>query len=121
MAKTKPQNRARNSKKNAQNGTSSRTPKKSKTSPESLLVQAATFLQTSQPDLVATMSAAPHTSLNPTTETPSTSETGGHNLYPKDSVPAANVSNQESKVGQTEVKQGSAEKAAEKLYEGTSL
>lgn len=64
------------------------------------------------------MSAAPHTSTNPATETPSTSETGGQNLYPKDSVPAANVSDQASKVGQTGVSQGSAEEAAEKLYEG---
>jgi hypothetical protein len=64
------------------------------------------------------MSAAPHTSTNPTTETPSTSETGGNNLYPKDSVAAANVSDQASKVGQTDASQGSAEKAAEKLYEG---
>lgn len=64
------------------------------------------------------MSAAPHTSTNPATETPSTSETGGNNLYPKDSVPAATVSDQESKVGQTDVSQGGAEKAAEKLYEG---
>jgi hypothetical protein len=64
------------------------------------------------------MSAAPHTSTNPATETPSTSETSGNNLYPKDSVPAANVSDQQSKVGQTDVSKGSAEKAAEKLYEG---
>ena len=66
----------------------------------------------------ATMSAAPHTSTNPAIETPSTSETGGNNIYPKDSVPAANVSDQASKVGQTDVSQNSAEKAAEKLYEG---
>jgi hypothetical protein len=55
------------------------------------------------------------TSTNPAT---STSETSGNSLYPKDSVPAAEVSTQESKVGQTDVNQGSAEKAAEKLYEG---
>jgi hypothetical protein len=55
------------------------------------------------------------TSNNPTT---STSETSGNSLYPKDSVPAAEVSTQESKVGQTDVSQGSAEKAAEKVYEG---
>jgi hypothetical protein len=55
------------------------------------------------------------TSTNPAT---STSETSGNRLYPKDSVPAAEVSTQESKVGQTDVNQGSAEKAAEKLYEG---
>lgn len=64
------------------------------------------------------MSAAPHTSTNPAAETPSTSETGGQNLYPKDSVTAANVCDQASKVGQTEPSQDSAEKAAEKLYEG---
>lgn len=52
---------------------------------------------------------APHTS---------TSETVGQKLYPKDSVPAAEVSIQESKVGQTDVNQGSAEKAAEKVHEG---
>jgi hypothetical protein len=55
------------------------------------------------------------TSNNPAT---STSETSGNSLYPKDSVPAAEVSTQESKFGQTDVSQGSAEKAAEKLYEG---
>lgn len=64
------------------------------------------------------MSATPHTSTNPATEAPSTSETGGNSLYPKDSVPAANVSDQASKVGQTDASQGSAGKAAEKLYEG---
>lgn len=68
------------------------------------------------------MSSAPHTTTNPTSETPSNSETsvggqGGANLYPKDSMPAANISNLESKVGQTESKQGPAEDAAEKLYE----
>ena len=64
------------------------------------------------------MSAAPHTSTNPATETPSTSETGGNSLYPKDSVPAAEVSDQQSQVEQTDVSQDSAEKAAEKVYEG---
>ena len=63
------------------------------------------------------MSAAPHTSTNPATETPSTSETGGNSLYPKDSVPAAEVSYQQSQVEQTDVSQDSAEKAAEKVYE----
>jgi len=63
-----------------------------------------------------------HTSTNPTTETPSSSETSvggtaGANLYPKDSTPAADISSQESKVGMTGNQQGSAEKAAEKLYE----
>jgi hypothetical protein len=53
-----------------------------------------------------------------TNQTASSSETGGNDLYPKESVPAAEVSTQESKVGQTDVSQSSAEKAAEKLYEG---
>ena len=61
------------------------------------------------------MSAAPHTSTNPATETPSTSETVGNDLYSKDSVLAANMSNQQNKIGQSK---GSAEEAAEKLYEG---
>jgi hypothetical protein len=52
---------------------------------------------------------------NPAT---STSETSGNSLYPKDSVPAAEVSTQESRVGQTDVNQSSEEKEAEKLYEG---
>lgn len=42
-------------------------------------------------------------------------------MYPKDSVPAADVSDQQSKVGQTSNQPGSvpgsAEQAAEKLYE----
>jgi len=68
------------------------------------------------------MSAAPHTSTNPTIETPSTSETSvggnaGANLYPKDSTPAADISTQDSKLGMTSNEPGSAEKAAEKLYE----
>lgn len=67
------------------------------------------------------MSAAPHISLNPTIETPSTSETGGETLYSKDRVPAADASAQESKLGQNGVKRSSAEQAAEKLYEGRSL
>ena len=68
------------------------------------------------------MSSAPHTSAGQVTETPSNSETavggqGGANLYPKDSTPAADISNLESKVGQTKSQPGSAEAAAEKLYE----
>ncbi|KAF2463148.1 uncharacterized protein BDR25DRAFT_246320 [Lindgomyces ingoldianus] len=50
MAKTKPQDRSRKSKKHGKNGASNGTPKKPKASPETLLVQAAAFLQTSQPD-----------------------------------------------------------------------
>jgi hypothetical protein len=55
---------------------------------------------------------------NSATGKPSTSETGGNSLYPEGSVPAAEVSTQESKVGQTDVNQSSAEKEAEKVYEG---
>jgi tetratricopeptide (TPR) repeat protein len=46
MAKTKPQDRARKSKKSSTNGTS----KKPKATPESLLVESATLLATSQPE-----------------------------------------------------------------------
>ncbi|KAK3070216.1 hypothetical protein LTR53_010837 [Teratosphaeriaceae sp. CCFEE 6253] len=69
-----------------------------------------------------------HTSTNPTTETPSSSETAvgsSNSLYPKDSTSAADISNTESKVGvtsnqassTTSNQPGSAEAAAEKLYE----
>jgi len=68
------------------------------------------------------MASVPHTTTNPVSETPSNSETAvdgkeGANLYPKDSTPAADISNLESKVGQTKSQPGSAEQAAEKLYE----
>ncbi|KAI7260748.1 hypothetical protein KC345_g9987 [Hortaea werneckii] len=76
------------------------------------------------------MASLPHTTTNPTVETPSTSETAqggaaGANFYPKDSVPAADVSNTASKMGMTPNQSeattsnqpGSAEQAAEKLYE----
>ncbi|GAB7361049.1 hypothetical protein MBLNU230_g1089t1 [Neophaeotheca triangularis] len=70
------------------------------------------------------MASAPHTTANPTVENPSNSETRepvagsvATNQYPKDSVPAAEVSNQQSKVGTTEKPGTSAEEAAEKLYE----
>lgn len=64
----------------------------------------------------------------PTTEKPSTSETmestttTGANERPSDSVPAANVSSQDSAMGATAGARigegkGSAEEAAEKLYE----
>lgn len=55
-----------------------------------------------------------HTTQNPTTESPSTSETSGEDQYPKDSTAAAEIPDQQSKIGQTK---GSAEEAAEKLYE----
>jgi len=69
-----------------------------------------------------------HTTTNPTTETPSSSETStgsGNSLYPKESTSAADISNTESKVGVTTNQgesitsgaPGSAEAAAEKLYE----
>jgi tetratricopeptide (TPR) repeat protein len=50
MAKTKPHSQVRKAKKNAKNGTSNETAKKQKASPEALLIQASTLLQTSQPD-----------------------------------------------------------------------
>ncbi|TKA39435.1 hypothetical protein B0A54_10454 [Friedmanniomyces endolithicus] len=71
----------------------------------------------------ATMSA--HTTANPTTETPSSSETSENPLYPEESVSAANVSTKDSKLGMTSNQSssttsnqpGSAEAAAEELYE----
>ncbi|KAK1037685.1 hypothetical protein LTR33_016194 [Friedmanniomyces endolithicus] len=51
-----------------------------------------------------------HTTTNPTTETPSSSETSENPFYPEESVSAADVSTKDSKPG-------SAEAAAEKLYE----
>lgn len=76
------------------------------------------------------MSTVPSATANPTRETPSTSDTAiggsaGANLYPKDSTPAADLSNDESKVGMTSNQTqsttsnqpGSAEVAAQKLYE----
>jgi hypothetical protein len=77
------------------------------------------------------MSTSTHITTNPVNETPSSSETatggpaGGANFYPKDSVPAADVSTTDSKVGMTSNQSGattsnvpgSAEAAAEKLYE----
>lgn len=70
------------------------------------------------------MSTSAHITTGPGKETPSTSETA-QDLYPKDSIPAAEVSNTESKVGMTSNQSsditsnqpGSAEAAAEKLYE----
>jgi tetratricopeptide (TPR) repeat protein len=50
MAKTKPQDRARKAKKNSKDGASDSKAKKPKASPEALLIQAATLLQTSQPE-----------------------------------------------------------------------
>ncbi|KAK0284980.1 hypothetical protein LTR35_005180 [Friedmanniomyces endolithicus] len=66
-----------------------------------------------------------HTTTNPTTETPSSSETSENPLYPEESVSAADVSTKDSKVGitsnqsssTTSNQPGSAEAAAEKLYE----
>lgn len=54
-----------------------------------------------------------NTTNNPTSQTGS----GQQAQYPQESVPAANVSNQESKVGQTDVNQSGADKAAERAYE----
>lgn len=50
MAKIKPQNGSRKSKKSAKTGAANGTPKKPKASPETLLMQAAALLQTSQPE-----------------------------------------------------------------------
>jgi tetratricopeptide (TPR) repeat protein len=50
MAKTKPQERSRKSKKTGKNNDANATPKKPKASPEALLLQAAALLQTSQPE-----------------------------------------------------------------------
>ncbi|KAK0252366.1 hypothetical protein LTR91_024761 [Friedmanniomyces endolithicus] len=66
-----------------------------------------------------------HTTANPTTETPSSSETSENPLYPEESVSAANVSTKDSKLGMTSNQSssttsnqpGSAEAAAEELYE----
>ncbi|KAK3672301.1 hypothetical protein LTR78_007841 [Recurvomyces mirabilis] len=76
------------------------------------------------------MASLPHTTTGLASETPSTSETAtggtaGGNLAPKDSNLAADVSSTESKVGVTSNQgkdttsnaPGSAEAAAEKLYE----
>ncbi|KAF2255765.1 TPR domain-containing protein [Trematosphaeria pertusa] len=68
MAKTKPQDRARKSKKNAKNGASNGTSKKPKASPETLLIQAATLLQTSQPDEALLAAKRALSLLQPTSE-----------------------------------------------------
>ncbi|KAJ4296647.1 hypothetical protein N0V90_006695 [Kalmusia sp. IMI 367209] len=68
MAKTKPQDRSRKVKKDAKNGTSNATPKKLKASPEALLVQAATLLQTSQPDEALVAARRALNLLQPTSE-----------------------------------------------------
>nr|OQO21992.1 hypothetical protein B0A51_12372 [Rachicladosporium sp. CCFEE 5018]OQO22006.1 hypothetical protein B0A51_12358 [Rachicladosporium sp. CCFEE 5018]OQO25388.1 hypothetical protein B0A51_06982 [Rachicladosporium sp. CCFEE 5018] len=62
------------------------------------------------------MSTNPHVASKPFSETPSTSETAvtANNAAPKDSTPAAKVSDQDSKIGSTKM---SAEEAADKLYE----
>jgi tetratricopeptide (TPR) repeat protein len=67
MAKTKPQDRARKAKKDAKNGASDGA-KKPKTSPEMLLVQAATLLQTSQPDEALVAAKRALNLLQPTSE-----------------------------------------------------
>ncbi|KAF2691339.1 TPR domain-containing protein [Lentithecium fluviatile CBS 122367] len=68
MAKTKPQDRARKAKKNAKNGTTNGTPKKPKASPEALLIQAATLLQTSQPEDALVAAKRALNLLQPTSE-----------------------------------------------------
>lgn len=66
MAKTKPQDRARKAKKEAKN--SDGAAKKSKVSPEALLIQAATLLQTSQPDEALVAARRALNLLQPTSE-----------------------------------------------------
>lgn len=68
MAKTKPQDRARKARKNAKNGTKSDTPKKPKVSAEELLIQAATLLQTSQPEEALVAAKRALNQLQPTSE-----------------------------------------------------
>jgi len=68
MGKTKPQDRAHKAKKSAKNGTANGTPKKSKASPEALLIQAAMFLQTSQPDEALVAAKRALNLLQPTSE-----------------------------------------------------
>jgi tetratricopeptide (TPR) repeat protein len=68
MGKTKPQNRSRSDKKNSKNSTSNGTPKKPKASPEALLVQAATLLQTSQPEDALVAARRALNLLQPTSE-----------------------------------------------------
>ncbi|KAJ4354448.1 uncharacterized protein N0V89_006185 [Didymosphaeria variabile] len=67
MAKTKPQDRARKAKKDAKNVAADGA-KKPKASPEALLVQAATLLQTSQPDEALVAARRALNLLQPTSE-----------------------------------------------------
>lgn len=68
MAKTKPQNRARKAKTASKNGASGAAPKKPKTSPETLLLQAASLLQTSQPEEALVSARRALNLLQPTAE-----------------------------------------------------
>ncbi|ORX95403.1 hypothetical protein BCR34DRAFT_498492 [Clohesyomyces aquaticus] len=68
MAKTKPQDHSRKSKKNGKNGASNGTPKKPKASPETLLIQAAALLQTSQPEEALVLAKRALGLLRPTSE-----------------------------------------------------
>jgi tetratricopeptide (TPR) repeat protein len=65
MAKTKPQDRSSKSKKGAKSGDK---PKKTKASPETLLIQAAAFLQTSQPEEALVHAKRALVALQPTSE-----------------------------------------------------
>lgn len=66
------------------------------------------------------MSAGPHTTTNPTIETPASSETavsdqnGESTIAPEDST---GTQSQQGQIGQAQSQPGSAEAAAEKLYE----
>lgn len=68
MAKTKPQDRARKSRKDGKNGNATGTAKKSKASPETLLIQAAALLETSQPEEALIQAKRALGLLQPTTE-----------------------------------------------------
>ncbi|KAF2108542.1 hypothetical protein BDV96DRAFT_477524, partial [Lophiotrema nucula] len=68
MAKTKPQDRTRDSKKNAKNGAANQKSKKPKASPESLILQATALLHTGQPDEALPLARRALSLLQPTSE-----------------------------------------------------
>ncbi|KAF2657536.1 TPR domain-containing protein [Lophiostoma macrostomum CBS 122681] len=103
MAKTKPQDRAQRSKKNAKNGAANETPKKKTTSPEALLVQAAALLQTSQPEEALVQAKRALGLLQPTSE-PTTA-----------ALPALNL------LGEINVELGDPEAAREVFYAAAAL
>ncbi|KAF2182241.1 hypothetical protein K469DRAFT_637103 [Zopfia rhizophila CBS 207.26] len=68
MAKTKPRNRDRKLKKNAKNGSANGTSKRSKETPDSLLIQSTALLQTSQPQEALVLAKAALARLQETPE-----------------------------------------------------